>query len=74
MLRALDCDQALGLDTTQHGGPSYSAWDVDKVAAGGMDSLDDPGGPVTPSPARTTIVNVKPASERASREHSNTPL
>jgi hypothetical protein len=65
MLRALDCDQSLGLDTTHHGGPSYSAWDVDKVAAGGM---SNPGGPAaTMAPGATASSGVRGSIERPPR-------
>jgi hypothetical protein len=76
MLRALDCDQVLGLDTAYHGGPSYSAWDVDKVASGDMDTLDSPGGPMT-LPGGITTVRVKASSEHSpkkSRAHSDSIL
>jgi hypothetical protein len=65
MLRALDCDQSLGLDTTHHGGPAYSAWDVDKVAAGGM---SNPGGPAaTTPPVATASSGVRGSIERPPR-------
>jgi hypothetical protein len=43
LLRVTDTEQTLGLDTTVHGGPAYTDWDVDTNTAGATNNAIAPG-------------------------------